>query len=71
MTYKSHKTLINAHIHYANAVNKGLVEKIAYHGRRPLPVPHPTPSGLPPPPESADTTYVVTQGRRVGLFSDW
>lgn len=71
MIYKAHKTVIGAHIHYANALNKGLVEQVNYDGSNPLPTPLPTPAGLPPPPESSTTTYVVTQGRRVGLFSDW
>lgn len=70
--YKGHLTEREAHIHFADILRKGLVHTDpGYHGQRPLPSPIPTPAGLPPPPESSLTMYVVMQGRRVGVFRDW
>ncbi|EIM79046.1 uncharacterized protein STEHIDRAFT_116824 [Stereum hirsutum FP-91666 SS1] len=69
--YKKHKSLLDAHIHYADMQRKGLVRAVPYHGRHPLPPPLPTPPGLPPPPQTSKTTYTVTQGRRVGVYREW
>lgn len=69
--YKKHKSLMDAHIYYADMQRKGLVQAIPYHGRHPLPPPIPTPPGLPPPPQTSKTTYAVTQGRHVGVYHEW
>lgn len=68
---QGHASLRDAHIAFANDLHKGLVRQVPYYGHDILPLPIPTPQGLPSPPESEMTTYVVTQGRRVGVFSDW